>query len=233
MRFSNASIANAPPTADSASALIVEHGSELCDDELLALADWSRDDLDHLGHFRHQASKTSWCVSRRIFDDVVLELEGIDSAHRMLIAGEYGKPSLPRSELRFNWSHAEGCVALAFVYGREIGVDIERRERPRGDYLDIARACFRADEYEWVESSRGDESWSRFLSLFVQKEAWLKNIGRGLSFPLDEAPASLALPPARWPGKALLDVGEERSYLIAIDASRGAVTLPHIRVTMG
>jgi phosphopantetheinyl transferase len=210
--------------------LVIEHQSELNDDELATLADWSCDDIDRIGRFRHQASKTSWCVARRLFDDALLELEGVAHAHRLLTPGEFGKPFLPGRSLSFNWSHADSCVALGFAYGREIGVDIELVQRPRGDYLGIAQEYFKAEERAWIESTDEDESWKRFLSLFVQKEAWLKSMGMGLSLPLSEAPTALALPGARSPGRALLEVGRNGRLFLAVDVSRGDGEAPDIMI---
>lgn len=199
--------------------LVAEHPKELGDAELAMLAKWTYEDLERMSRFRHRASKTSWCVARRLFDDTVFELEGVEDAHGQLVSDGFGKPELPGGDLRFNWSHSSGCVALAITYGQGIGVDIERMGRPRGDYFDIARHYFTDEERAWIEGAPDDESWRRFISLFVQKEAWLKKTGQGLSCPLTTAPASLCLPPARSPGRILTEVGRRNDYIVAVDAS--------------
>jgi len=62
-----------------------------------------------------------------------------------LAYGPQGKPALaPRfaeSDLRFNVSHCDDVAAYVFVFGREIGVDIEA-VRPVGDADDLAARFF-------------------------------------------------------------------------------------------
>ncbi len=201
--------------------LVLEHEGSLGDDRLLSLADWSPEERERMARFRHQGAKTSWCLSRRLLRDALSDLEGIPDANRRLELGEYGKPFIRGCAIRFNWSHANGCLALALAADREIGIDIEGAGHPRGDYLGIARSLFGDQEREWIEQEPGEASWERFLSLFVQKEAWLKATGRGLSQPLVEAPAGLALPPAQSTGRMLLEVGRRSRYFLAVDASIG------------
>jgi phosphopantetheinyl transferase len=201
--------------------LILEHEVALEDEYLLGLLDWSSEERDRMGRFRHQGAKTSWCLSRRLLGDALYEFAGIEGAHLLLDYGEYGKPFIRGCDIRFNWSHAEGCVALAVTAGRDLGVDIENAGRPQGDYLDIAENYFSEDEREWIGREQGWASWTRFLSLFVQKEAWLKATGQGLSFPLAEAHCALVLPPAKSPRRTLLEVGLRSRYFLAVDASIG------------
>jgi phosphopantetheinyl transferase len=205
------------------SVLILEHEGALEDEYLLGLLEWSQEELARMARFRHQGAKTSWCLSRRLLGDALCELAGIEDAHLRLEYGEYGKPFIRDCDIRFNWSHTEGCVALGLAAGRELGVDIENARRPQGDYLDIAESYFSEPEREWIGRERGRASWARFLSLFVQKEAWLKAKGQGLNFPLAEAKADLALPPARSPGRALFEIGKENRYFVAVDASIGGL----------
>jgi phosphopantetheinyl transferase len=207
------------PGPETVLVVVLEHDRELDDGRLAGLLDWSPEELARLARFRHQGAKTSWCMSRRLFRDALCELTGIADAHRRLEPGEFGKPFLRGCGLTFNWSHADGCVALALAEGREIGTDIESVRRPRGDYLDVARGFFGEDERGWIGREPNDGSWERFLSLFVQKEAWLKATGRGLGLPLAEAPAAFELPPSRRPGRLLLEVGREDRYFLAVDAS--------------
>jgi 4'-phosphopantetheinyl transferase len=201
--------------------LVLEHEAELDDDRLAGLLDWSPEDLGRMARFRHRGAKTSWCLSRRLLRDALCELTGIGDAHRLMELGEFGKPFVRGCGLGFNWSHADGCVALAMANGREIGTDIESAQRPRGDYLDVARGFFTEKERDWIGREANDESWRRFLSLFVQKEAWLKATGRGLSLPLAEAPSAFELPPARRPGRLLLEIGRRGRYFLAVDATIG------------
>jgi 4'-phosphopantetheinyl transferase len=204
---------------------VLEHPAALDDERLLGLLDWSSGERQRIQRFRHQGAKTSWCLSRWMLREALRELAGIRDANRALEYGEFGKPFIPDCALTFNWSHAEGCVALVLASDRDVGVDIEVAALPRVEYLDIVQSFFRLEEMEWIGHDPGMESWQRFVSLFVQKEAWLKATGRGLSLPLSEAPAALKLPPSRDEGRMLATAGRSDRYFLAVDASIGAEIL--------
>ena len=171
--------------------------------------------------YSDRVSRTSWCLSRWLFRETMSDLLGIVEADTMITPGKYGKPYLEGYGYAFNWSHAPGCVALAIAMGQEVGIDIEAVGIPIPDYLTMAEDTFRTDERDWIGTKLGQESWEKFLSLFAQKEAWLKNVGWGLCYPPADAPAALSIPPLRSPGRLLVEVGRKDRYFLAVDASTG------------
>jgi 4'-phosphopantetheinyl transferase len=201
--------------------IILEHESSLGDDQLRGLLEWSPSEFDRTSRFRHQGAKTSWCLSRWLLRDKLSELFGFCDADRHLSYGKHGKPFISGCDIHFNWSHAEGCVVLIIALGAEVGIDIESIGSPYCDYLDIAKNLFLASECDWIGLETGQASWERFLSLFVQKEAWLKATGQGLSHPISEAPAALKSPPYNSPGRILLEIGQKNRIILAGDASIG------------
>jgi 4'-phosphopantetheinyl transferase len=199
--------------------ILLEHEPALDDDQLLAILDWPSTEFDHASRFRHQGAKTSWCLSRWLLHDEMAELFGIHDADRRLSYGKYGKPFISGCDIHFNWSHTEGCVALVIALGAEVGVDIECIGKQYCDYLDIAKNLFLASECEWIGLEPGQTSWERFLSIFVQKEAWLKATGHGLGNAISEAPAALKSPPYNSSGRILLEIDRKNRYFLACDAS--------------
>jgi phosphopantetheinyl transferase len=193
----------------------IEYGLPRPDGILAGLVEWSHDEIDHMSRLRDQDAKTSWCLGRRLIRDVVHESGEFVRADLPLSHNKYGKPRIDGCAIRFNISHAPGCIALAMASDVEVGIDLERADMPGFAYLDISGAFFRDSEREWIGVKPGTVSWERFLSLFVQKEAWLKATGYGLSAPLSEAPAALAIPPYRCLGRALMEVGREHRYFLA------------------
>lgn len=82
----------------------------------------------------------------------------------------------------FSLSHAEGLAVVAIFPDREVGVDIER-VRPFPAMADIAEQFFSSGERAWIAG--GVPSESRFFRCWVLREAFVKALGEGLSFPLD------------------------------------------------
>jgi 4'-phosphopantetheinyl transferase len=109
--------------------------------------------------------------------------------------GTHGKPALaPGSssrELRFNVSHSEDVAVYAFVSGREIGIDVEAVRVIR-DADDLAARFFSRRENEAYRAlDRGDKPLG-FFNCWTRKEAFVKALGNGLSYPLDSFDVSLA-----------------------------------------
>lgn len=94
-----------------------------------------------------------------------------------------GKPFLSDSEIKFNISHSDNFAVYAVTSQTEIGIDTEKiKELP--DALSIAKNYF--SEMEVKQFSAVDENNYKqaFYNCWTRKEAFIKAIGEGLSFPL-------------------------------------------------
>lgn len=110
-----------------------------------------------------------------------------------------GKPSVDGIE--FNVAHS-GDVVLIATHHRPVGVDVERIER-NVDIPTMGPACFTLRERALIRKAAA--SREAFLRLWTRKEAWLKAVGTGLSFPLHD-----------------IDVADPAAPLIAPGAATGA-----------
>lgn len=104
-----------------------------------------------------------------------------------------GKPFLENdaTDLRFNVSHTDGLSALAFVRGREVGVDVEKF-RPECEPAKLAERFFSASERQFISRLSGRALDQAFCRCWTRKEAYIKAKGGGLSIPLDEFDVSVA-----------------------------------------
>lgn len=87
--------------------------------------------------------------------------------------GPHGKPYIKDSTLQFSLSHTGNAICLAFSENGEIGVDIERQSRTIKPELYKRVLC--DDELAAVENG------GNFIRFWVQKEAFLKRLGLGIS----------------------------------------------------
>lgn len=125
-------------------------------------------------------------AAARTFLRLVLGLYLDEPPHRIrFTTNPFGKPRLaaPASTLSFNMSHAGDIVLLALARGRELGVDVEE-ERPI-EALDIARVLFSPAEHAALVALPEEERRGAFFHCWTRKEAFVKALGLGLSFPLD------------------------------------------------
>ena len=105
-----------------------------------------------------------------------------------VIFGEHGKPSLAEHPgLRYNISHADGIMAVV-ISEFECGIDCEpvRAYRPN-----VMKRVFGEAEREAVNSAPEAERDLMFFRLWTLKEAYVKALGAGLTFPLREAEFAL------------------------------------------
>jgi 4'-phosphopantetheinyl transferase len=109
---------------------------------------------------------------------LALEPEQISFQHN-----QYGKPILEGSGLFFNMSKSAGRAVFALTRNRNIGVDIEYiRDIPQMDQ--IAQRLFSKHEYELFCTYPENVKKKSFFDSWTRKEALVKAIGAGLSFPL-------------------------------------------------
>lgn len=141
---------------------------------------------DYSGRFRFQEDRERSIVARgglrRILSSYCCTPPRVIEFH----TGSHGKPSLlkPASTLEFNISHSGECVLIAVTSGVPCGVDIERR-RVEYPELGIAEEFFCPRELAWLSRTKNG-----FLRIWAVKEAIVKAMGLGLSFPLSDIDTS-------------------------------------------
>jgi 4'-phosphopantetheinyl transferase len=101
-----------------------------------------------------------------------------------LKTNSHGKPFLKNSSICFNISHANDWVMWAFTLDNEVGIDIEY-ERLDIEVLALAKRFFAKEEYEALKKTTPEHLLSAFYRCWTRKEAFIKAVGRGLSYPLD------------------------------------------------
>jgi 4'-phosphopantetheinyl transferase len=92
--------------------------------------------------------------------------------------------------LHFNVSHSSNLAVIGLSRGSEIGVDVEALQHLK-DADDLAQQCFSPREREDYASAPPDEKILAFFNCWTRKEALVKALGRGLSYPLHNFDVSL------------------------------------------
>ncbi len=109
---------------------------------------------------------------------------GIEYSEELNARGQYGKPFLPEhAEIHFNISHGDG-IAACVVGERECGIDCERVRPYRPN---VVKRVFSEREQEFFGETPESQRNMLFFRLWTLKEAYIKAIGMGLSFPMNQA----------------------------------------------
>lgn len=98
----------------------------------------------------------------------------------------HGKPFVqaPQTNICFNMSHSHGMLLLGFAQDSNLGVDIEKI-RPDVKVDEIAARFFSKTEIEALRNLPESEKIEGFFKTWAQKEAFIKAMGEGLSYPLN------------------------------------------------
>ncbi len=106
--------------------------------------------------------------------------------------GSHDKPAVIDDQLHFNLSHSHELALCAFTLQREIGVDVEYTPRAVSDRDKLAERFFSARENEVYRALPPEQQGLAFFRCWTRKEAFIKAIGDGLSYPLDRFDVSFA-----------------------------------------
>lgn len=121
----------------------------------------------------NETDKINALLSRLLVLSEIKSRTGLPERKIRFTLGTYGKPYLKDSSLFFSLSHTRGAICAAFSEGEEIGIDVERRDRR------VSEAMYKrvlSEEERFRATSDID-----FIRFWVQKEAFLKRLGIGIS----------------------------------------------------
>ena len=109
-----------------------------------------------------------------------------------LVADKYGKlVLLDDPDLTFNLSHSNGLALVATSRGGAVGCDVERRN-PELACARAAERLFARAEYDALIALPSGQWVAGFFNCWTRKEAYVKALGLGLSYPLDAFTVSVA-----------------------------------------
>jgi 4'-phosphopantetheinyl transferase len=155
----------------------------------------SKDEYQRAERFHRPADRRRFIAGRGILRKIISSYLSLAPDEAQFVYNKYGKPSVltnqDRNALRFNLSHSNGMALYAVTRGRRIGIDIEYM---REDFatLEVAERYFSKDEFEALERVPINQRTEAFFNCWSRKEAYIKAIGMGVSYPLDGFTVSLA-----------------------------------------
>lgn len=140
---------------------------------------------------RHPQTAERFIVSRSWLREILAAHIGCAPHQVPITYDRGGKPVLPPSVgWHFNVSHSGEYVLIGLTRTGEIGVDIEQI-RDGFQVEPIARRFFSEIETQDLMQLRDRERLIAFFRCWTRKEAFIKAIGSGLSYPLNEFDVTL------------------------------------------
>ncbi len=152
----------------------------------------SFDEQVRANRFRFDRDRTHYIAAKGIVRELLANyLDWLPAAITFSYT-EYQKPILKEiNNLQFNISHSNGIGIFGFRHGIiPIGVDVEFLQ-PDIELKDLASQFFATKETKKLLSLPADRQVEGFFNCWTRKEAIIKAIGQGLSFPLNQFEVSL------------------------------------------
>jgi 4'-phosphopantetheinyl transferase len=147
----------------------------------------NQEERDRAARFHFDRDRHEFCLSRSVLRQM-LESYGVAGAAEVRFTYSlHGKPALDGVHgcpwLQFNLSHTRGMAVCAFVHSRLVGVDVEH-VRDVVDVDGIVASHFAPEEQAEYQRLSAGERQRGFLNGWTRKEAFIKAVGEGLSYPL-------------------------------------------------
>ncbi len=144
----------------------------------------NQDEIERANKFRIKNKYKSY-ITTRIILKLLLQYYTNKKQHTIhLYKNSYGKPYVKDSNLYFNISHTVDMSLIAFSKTNEIGIDLESTQC-NSTIIDISTKYFTKREKLWIKNLPKNKKTEGFLYCWVRKEAYIKALGLGLSFPID------------------------------------------------
>jgi len=141
------------------------------------------------GRFHFQKDQNRFIARHGMLRMILGSYMGVKAGELRFNYGKHGKPEFTETSdkgiIRFNLSHSEGVALFAFACGYEVGVDVELI-RDISEMEQIVDQFFSAREKAFFRALPHDMKKEAFFNCWTRKEAFIKAIGKGLSYPLDE-----------------------------------------------
>lgn len=190
--------------------------------------------------FRFEKDRNCSIISRGILRSLLGNYLNVAPKSIKFNFGAYGKPFLKEaSDIEFNISHSGDVIVLGFVKKGNIGVDVEYTKR-NIEVKKIAEQFFSKEEIVSLFSLDASYHKQAFYNCWTRKESFIKALGSGLSFPLDQFVVSLdntekaQLITTKWDAKekenwVLKSFEPEENYIGAFSVKRNVTAIQYWR----
>jgi len=145
----------------------------------------------HAEQFKFPHLQENFVLTRGALRLLLAHYTNIPERELGLRKNQYGKPYLLAGDVHFNVSHSKDLAIIAFNKEHPIGVDVEFIQR-KPDYAAIARRFFSPIETAALLALPKKEQLKNFFILWTYKEAFIKAVGKGLSYNLSKFAIDLA-----------------------------------------
>jgi 4'-phosphopantetheinyl transferase len=144
----------------------------------------STDERARAARFRFVRDRRRFITRRALLRRILAHYLGCRPELISFRYDRYGKPTLEAGKLFFSVSSSFDRAIYALAYGRKVGVDVEKI-RAFGDMDSVAKRIFSPAEFRSYSFGGKAAKQALFFRYWTRKEAVIKAVGCGWSYPLD------------------------------------------------
>ena len=154
----------------------------LCDLPPWAFASLNPEEKTRAKRFHFPRHQRRFTVARALLRFILSRYLGGNPQDIDFTLNTHGKPFLTHNphKLQFNVSHSKDTALIA------IGVNVDLEYFSDRPYLGIAEHVFSAEEIDALSALPEKAQAGAFFAVWAQKEAFIKAVGMGLSYPLKQ-----------------------------------------------
>jgi 4'-phosphopantetheinyl transferase len=146
------------------------------------------EELARQHRYAHERDRRQFFLARVLARTVLASYLDRPATTLRFTTTPYGKPLLPSSDgqagVHFNLTHSHGAIACAVHPVCEVGIDVEDEQRTLA-FLEMAERYFAVPEADHLRRLAAEQRRTAFFAIWTLKEAFVKAIGQGLTYPLD------------------------------------------------
>ena len=152
------------------------------------------DERQRAEQFATASLSKTYTFAHAVLRLVLAPYAGFRPADLRFRTSSHGKPFLANANgVTFSLSHTADSVAIAVARDLELGIDIEAVS-PANDRDKLVEGFFSLAEWVDFQSLPRHEQEISFFHLWTRKEAFVKGLGLGLSYPLDAFSVGVRIP---------------------------------------
>src|SRR3990167_8885637 len=145
----------------------------------------SAEEQQRANRFLQEKHRRQYAISHIALRLILAEYLNENAADLRFTKGEFDKPALipsQKNNVEFNLSHSYEKALIAVIRGQAVGVDLEFCKRQQ-DLLELAQRFFSRKECAQISQlGNREDQQQAFYRCWTRKEAFLKAIGRGISY---------------------------------------------------
>lgn len=145
----------------------------------------SESEKERVNRYKFKILKSRQIISIGLLRSLISKFRDCRPEEIIFFYNEFGKPFVSPdadgNNLSFNLSHSDNIAIFVFSRNKNVGIDIEKVAE-LADMNGVVDLCFSESEKKWFNKLLSTERKEIFYKMWTSKEAYIKAIGKGLSF---------------------------------------------------